>query len=194
MAGFGGSMMKDRNGESIYQASNIRCQDGAATPVVSPLTLTVSTSSTRALASNVATITTGAAHGIVVGQVFDISGVTGAEYNGRMTATAGTTGTTLKYAATGSDETATSDTGGTVVPHGTLTPDSKDMYMVLQPSADLRIGENNYLDASAAAKGYDKISSGDRDVMDCADGVALYVRPDSATCVICFRYHKVAEY
>lgn len=187
MGAFAGSMRKDLNGESLFQASNIRCEDGAATPVVSPLTLTVTTSTHRARATNVATITTAANHGIAVGQTFTISGVTGAAYNGTFVAISGTATTALKYASTGSDESTTADTGGSVYPHKTLTPDKKDMHMSLQTTADLRVAENNYLDGTNG--GYDKILSGDRDMFDCADEAPLYVRPDSATCVIYFRYH-----
>jgi hypothetical protein len=193
MGAFGGNMRKDLNGESLYQASNIRCEDGATAPVISPLTLTVTTSTQRARATNVATITTAANHGIAVGQTFTISGVTGAAYNGTFVATAGTATTALKYASTGADESTTADTGGSVYPHKTLTPDKKDMYLVLSPSADLRVSENNVMDGSATTKGYDKILSGDRDVFDSADEQPLYIRPDTATCVICFRYHTADE-
>jgi hypothetical protein len=190
MGAFGGNMRKDLNGESLYQASNIRCQDGAETPVVSPVTLTVTTSSTVARASNVATVVTAANHGIAVGQTFTISGCTTTAFNGTYVATAGTATTTLKYANAGADASAASDTTGSTFPHKTLTPDGKDMYLVLSPSVDLRVAENNVMDGSAASKGYDKITGGDRDVFDCADAEVLYVRPNTATCVICFRYHK----
>ncbi len=64
----------------------------------------------KALTTNVATLTTSAAHGISVGQVVVVAGVD-ATFNGTYVATAGTTGSTLTYADTASNVSSTAATG-----------------------------------------------------------------------------------
>jgi len=73
-----------------------------------------STSATRARATNVATLTTGAAHSLEVGDVVTITGLGGTGYN--VTAAVATTPTTTSftYANTGDNEGQTADTGGTI--------------------------------------------------------------------------------
>lgn len=78
-------------------------------------TLTISTA-TRARASNVATITTPAAHGLTAGMTVAISGLGGTGYNGTVVIASTPTGSSFTYANTGSNETATADTGGTIDP------------------------------------------------------------------------------
>lgn len=64
-----------------------------------------------ALASNVATLTTSAAHGYAVGDSVVIAGLTTTALNGTYTLTTGTTGSTLKFAKTADDIASTADTG-----------------------------------------------------------------------------------
>ena len=68
----------------------------------------------RARATNVATLTTSADHGLSVGDLVTISGVTGAAYNGTVEVLSVPLSTTFTYASTGTDEGSTADTGGTV--------------------------------------------------------------------------------
>jgi hypothetical protein len=72
----------------------------------------------RARTSNVATLTMAAAHGLAVGAVVNVSGLSGTGYNGRVTTISGTTGSTIVYASTGSNESSTADTGGQVDRNG----------------------------------------------------------------------------
>lgn len=187
---FAGKMMRDLNYEGIYQPCGIRAEDGATSPVISPVTLTKTTSTNRARSSNVATITTNTAHGIAVGQTFTISGVTGAAYNGTFVATSGTTGSTLKYASTGTDQTATADVGGTIYPHLALTPAAGDLSVTVQSSAALRVSENNVMDGSATGKGYWKLAADSEVELYCADAALVYARGDAATAIVSFRFNK----
>ena len=66
----------------------------------------------KALASNVATITTEAAHGFIVGESVVVAGID-ATFNGTYTITA-KTASTVSYAKTASDVSSTAVTGGTV--------------------------------------------------------------------------------
>lgn len=70
----------------------------------------------RARASNVATITTAATHGLTVGMTVAISGLGGTGYNGTFVVASVPSGTTFTYANTGANEATTSDTLGTVDP------------------------------------------------------------------------------
>jgi hypothetical protein len=60
----------------------------------------VRTVSNATWATNVATLTTSAAHGLAVGARIRVAGVTPSGYNGIYTTTTGTTGSTVKYAKT----------------------------------------------------------------------------------------------
>ena len=64
-----------------------------------------------ALTSNVATLTTAAAHGFAVGDSVVIAGLTDTTFNGTHTLTAGTTGSTLVFALTADDVTSAADSG-----------------------------------------------------------------------------------
>lgn len=88
---------------------------GTMQAAYNPSTLTYTTAS-RARTSNVATITTSAAHGLVAGMTVTISGVGGTGYNGTVAITSTPNNTTFTYASTGANETTTTDTGGTVDP------------------------------------------------------------------------------
>ena len=68
----------------------------------------------RARTSNVATLTTGAAHGCKVGDTLTMTGIGGTGYNATATVTTVPTTTTFTYANTGSDEGSTADTGGSI--------------------------------------------------------------------------------
>lgn len=190
MIRFPGSLMQDLNGVGLQQASKIRCEDGATSPVISPVTLTKSTTATVARATNVATVTTGSAHGIAVGDTFVVTGCTDTSFDGTFVATSGTTGSTLKYANTGSAKSATADTTGSVYPHKKLTPAAGDLVLILSPSQDLRVAENNVMDGSATTKGYFKVGATNTEIIDCANGDPTYIRPDSATCVVQFRFQR----
>lgn len=69
---------------------------------------------TRARSSNVATITTQDPHGLSVGDAVTVTGVGGTGYNGQWVVKTVPNSTTFTYDNTGSNETQTSDTGGTV--------------------------------------------------------------------------------
>lgn len=77
----------------------------------------------RAVASNVATIVTAAAHGLVTGNSVVIAGMADATYNGTYTVTVTNT-TTFTYSLTHANETTTADTGGTVTATLTLAADT----------------------------------------------------------------------
>jgi hypothetical protein len=64
----------------------------------------------KALATNVATITTATAHGIAVGDTVVIANVD-STFNGTYTTTTGTTGTTINYAKTAANVTSAASTG-----------------------------------------------------------------------------------
>jgi len=64
-----------------------------------------------ALTSNVATITTSAAHGFAAGDTVVVADLTNTDLNGTFTIVAAPTTTTFTYAKTASDITSTSDTG-----------------------------------------------------------------------------------
>lgn len=86
----------------------------ATQPTVTLTAPTVATA-TRARTSNVATIGTGTAHGLRVGQLARIAGVGGTGYNATLAPVLSTpTATSFTYASTGSNEGSTADTGGTV--------------------------------------------------------------------------------
>ncbi len=68
----------------------------------------------RARTSNIATITTGSAHGLAIGDFVEVAGVGGTGYNGAVEVLTVPSGTTFTYASTGTNEGSTADTGGTV--------------------------------------------------------------------------------
>lgn len=72
------------------------------------------TTASRARTSGVATLVTGAAHGLESGYVVDIWGVGGTGYNARGVVVTKLDATTFTYANAGSDEGTTADTGGRV--------------------------------------------------------------------------------
>ena len=76
---------------------------------------TTNTTTYRAVATNVATITTSTAHGINPGFWVTISGMTDTTYNGNYLVTTAPTTTTFTYALTHANEGSTADTGGTVI-------------------------------------------------------------------------------
>jgi hypothetical protein len=73
-----------------------------------------STTATRSRSSNVATLTTSSAHGLVVGDTVVITGVGGSGYNTTAVVTVVGSATSFSYANTGGNEGSTSDTGGTI--------------------------------------------------------------------------------
>lgn len=83
---------------------------------------TIATAS-RAVTSNVATIVTASAHGLVTGASVAISGMDDDTYDGTHTVTVVDT-TTFTYSLTHADETTTADTGGTVAPTLTLVAEA----------------------------------------------------------------------
>ena len=83
-----------------YEAANITTA-AAYTPAITNVALT----------ANVATLTTAAAHGFVVGNSVVIAGLTTTELNGTYTLTSGTTGSTLRFAKTGDDIVSGADSG-----------------------------------------------------------------------------------
>jgi hypothetical protein len=81
------------------------------------------TISNVALTSNVATITTSAAHGLVVGQVVTIAGLTNTALNGTYTITTVPTTTTFTFARTNSNIASTADSG--TIARAILVPNAK---------------------------------------------------------------------
>lgn len=79
------------------------------------------TTASRARASNVATIVTSAAHGLFTGATVDISGLSGTGYNQTGVTITVVNSTTFTFANTGSNESTTADTGGTVLLSGTAS-------------------------------------------------------------------------
>lgn len=73
-----------------------------------------STSTNRVRETNVATITTGVAHGFVAGDVVEVVGMGGTGYNGTHVVLSAPTSTTFTYDNVGDNETSTADTGATV--------------------------------------------------------------------------------
>lgn len=82
---------------------------------------TVLTTAKRARASNVATITTAVAHGLFTGAIVAIAGLGGTGYANATATITVTTTTAFTYANTGTDESETTDTAGTVTQSGTAS-------------------------------------------------------------------------
>lgn len=74
------------------------------------------TTSTRARAANIVTITTPSAHGFSAGMTVVISGLGGNGFNGRFQIEAAPTTTSFTYSSAGNAVTQTADTGGTIDP------------------------------------------------------------------------------
>ena len=70
--------------------------------------------STRARATNVATIVCGSSHSLLTGEIATISGLSGSDYNDSDVTVTVTNSTTFTYPNTGANEGATGDTGGLV--------------------------------------------------------------------------------
>lgn len=95
--------------------------------ITPPLTLAEpATVSNKALTANVATLTTAAAHGLVVGNVVDVTGVD-AVFNGRFIIASVPTTTTLTYPKTNADVTSAVSTG-TVTHVDPARPESEVDY------------------------------------------------------------------
>jgi len=75
----------------------------------------VATSTRARNGSNVATIVTGAAHGLASNDYIDIQGVGGTGYNATRVQVTVSDTTTFTYSNTGGSETTTADTGGAVI-------------------------------------------------------------------------------
>lgn len=84
---------------------------------VMPKVNTGITTASRERTSNVATITTGGAHGLATNDYVQITGLGGTGYNTSLVQVTVTGATTFTYANTGGDEGSTADTGGTVKPN-----------------------------------------------------------------------------
>ena len=96
--------------------------------------MTVNTSitksvSNKALTSNVATLTTSAAHGYVVGDVVTVSGVD-ETFNGTHTITTVGSTTTFAYAKTASNVSSVASTGGSAVVYGRNELDQNEVLTV----------------------------------------------------------------
>lgn len=101
-------------GSSFYELGNQTQWSIKGTLSSSFAILSDKTTSNRARSSNVATITTSAAHGLTTGWRVNISGVSGVGYNADDVAVTVTGSTTFTYYNPGSNEASTADTGGTV--------------------------------------------------------------------------------
>lgn len=88
--------------------------DFATTTAIIPRSSEYYSTSNRARSSNVATITTSAAHGLAVGDIVETVSIGGTGYNSVNVVLSVPTTTTFTYASTGSDEGSTADTGGVV--------------------------------------------------------------------------------
>lgn len=82
-------------------------------PGIATVVTSVSTT-LRATASNIATITTGSATNLAIGQVVTVSGMTDGTYNGTFIVLSTPTATSFTYALTHANESPTADTAGTV--------------------------------------------------------------------------------
>jgi len=90
----------------------------------------VKTTSNRARsAANVATLTTSTAHGLRVGDTVVITGVGGIGYNATAVITVVGSTTTFSYANTGSSETTTADTGGSINPVVDFRNSNKNIFI-----------------------------------------------------------------
>ena len=94
--------------------------------IAPPLEIKTATVSNKALTANVATLTTTAAHGLVAGDIMDITGVD-AVFNGRYTLVDTPTATTLRYTKTNADV-ASVASGGTITQVDPWRPESEVEY------------------------------------------------------------------
>lgn len=101
-------------GSSFYELGNQTQWGIKGTLSSSFAILSDKTTSNRSRTSNVATITTSAAHGLTTGWRVNVSGVSGVGYNADDVAVTVTGSTTFTYYNPGSNESSTADTGGTV--------------------------------------------------------------------------------
>ncbi len=88
--------------------------DFGTSGAIIPRSSTKFTTTNRLRNSNIATITTSAAHGLEIGDVVEVVGVGGSGYNGTVVVATVPSGTQFTYANSGSNEGSTADTGGTV--------------------------------------------------------------------------------
>lgn len=101
-----------------------------------------------------ATLTTTSAHGLSVGSVFDITGITPAAYNGQFTAITGTTGSTIVYALPLATTPGAGTVFGTLVAGGGAVP---GMILQTQAAGNKTIvynsanGAVNYVNSGAVA-------------------------------------------
>jgi|GEM_PF-3589333 len=100
----------------FYQLGTARQFAIAGTLQTSYAPATTLTTASRARTSNVATITTSAAHGLNAGQTVIITGLSDSTFTGSFSIDSVPTSTSFTFANTGSNVSTTTDTGGTVLP------------------------------------------------------------------------------
>lgn len=93
--------------------NNAGADFGTANAII-PRTSNNFTTVSRARSSNVATIVTSTAHGLLVGDVIELESMGGTGYNGVAVVASTPDSTTVTFANTGTNEGTTADTGGTL--------------------------------------------------------------------------------
>jgi hypothetical protein len=116
------------------------------------LSLGFSTKTTtfRARTTNVATLTTSAAHGFVVGDTVVITGVGGTGYNATAVITVVGSTTTFSYANTGSNEGSTADTGGLI--NGVVDFRDSNKSILIQDTRKVSSGFNKIEISNAGSR------------------------------------------
>ena len=99
----------DATGTLLHDASEVPADDSAEYWADTSITTTL-----RERTSNVATLTTAAAHGLSTGHVIAITNMTDTDYNDAAASITVTGATTFTYANTAGDEVSTGDTAGTI--------------------------------------------------------------------------------
>ena len=97
---------------TVYQAA---APLSANSFTLASTSLSTKATSARERTSNVATITTGAAHGLITGDIVDIEGMGDASYNATQVTITVTSTTAFTYSSAGGNEGSTSDTSGSVI-------------------------------------------------------------------------------
>lgn len=107
-AGGGGSFLNLRKDQLSFSAG---AGAGSFPNINTPLNYEINRSTLRSRSAGIATITMQQSHDLAEDDLIHMAGLTGG-YNGQKTLLAGSTGNTLVYASSGTDEAATADTGG----------------------------------------------------------------------------------
>lgn len=116
---FNGTFTVTLTQSGLFQCSNTGSDVGSTGGQDIRVERMTQKTATRAVASNVATLTVATRHGLCNGQWVVISGMTDTAYNGTFRITT-TSATAFTYALTHANESATADTAGTITSQGIL--------------------------------------------------------------------------